>query len=131
MVAVLTFIPSFTTFVEHLHFQDSIVLIYLIPTFGAHRVLSLKTTLTMPHPSEGSHRAFDHKQPPTQVIPTTIEVAEQPTSDNNPDIQPRQDNIITTTARTNQNDGGVSYNPSSPRTPPPQVINKKQKQETT
>jgi hypothetical protein len=43
-------------------------------------------TLIMPHPSKGPHLAFDHKQPPTQTINTTTEDIEKLTSDANPRI---------------------------------------------
>jgi hypothetical protein len=81
----------------------------------------------MPHPSEALHQAFDHNQPSTQPIPIIIEAIDQPIHANNLDTQLQQANISTTTARTNQNGGGVSYSQSSPRAPPSQVINKDKK----
>jgi hypothetical protein len=80
----------------------------------------------MPHPSEGPHHAFDRNQPPTQATPITIKVAKQPIPINNSAIQLRQTNISITTAMTNQNDESIMYNQSSPRVPPPQIVNSEQ-----
>jgi hypothetical protein len=46
IVVVPSYVPLLTTFVSHL--CDLIALGYLVSTFDDHRVLSLKTTLTMP-----------------------------------------------------------------------------------
>jgi hypothetical protein len=77
---------------------------HLTPTFGTHRSSSSKRTLTMPHPSEGSHHAFDRNQPPTQA------------------------NISITTAKNYQNDKDIIYIQSSPRVAPPQITCGEQKQ---
>jgi hypothetical protein len=82
------------------HVQDRVAIIYLIPTFGGHHVLSPKTILTMPlrrisqhlHPDEGLPRASNKNQPPfqqpsTQRLPTITEAAEHPTFDNIPEAQ--------------------------------------------
>jgi hypothetical protein len=66
---------------------------YVVPTFGAYRVLSPKTTLVMPtrrasqhlHPDEGLPQITDQilsHQPSTQVLPTIAKTSEQPTLDN-------------------------------------------------
>jgi hypothetical protein len=93
----------------------------VMPTFGAHRGSSLRTTLTMPHPSKGSHRALDDRKPPTQVATA---------SGINPNIQPKQSNTPFTAATTDQNSRGARHIQASPRAPPPHIINKERKQAT-
>jgi hypothetical protein len=112
---------------------------YLVPTFGAHRGPSLKTTLAMSprrtsqrfHQDEGLPQASDQNQisfhqPPTQVLPTIAEAAEHPTFDIL-EIQLQQANMSNTTAGSSQNDGGTSStqtnggdsHQSPPRAPSP------------
>jgi hypothetical protein len=104
IVSILLSIPSPIT----QHVWDTMTLSPLVPTLGTHHVLSLKTTLTMPHPSEGLHHAFDPNQPPTQAIHITIKATKQPTPNNNSTIQLRQASISITMARTNQNDEAIT-----------------------
>jgi hypothetical protein len=81
------------------HVQDQAAFVYLIPTFGAHHVRSLKTTLTMRmrrvsqhlHPNEGLLQTSDQNQPPlqqpsTETLPTINEATEL-TFDNIPEVQ--------------------------------------------
>jgi hypothetical protein len=84
----------FPTFVWYLHVWDSIALGYLVPTFGAHRVLSQRQP------------PFD--QPPTQTLPTITEAAEHLAFDNIPEVQLQQANVSTTATGTNQNGRGAS-----------------------
>jgi hypothetical protein len=79
---------------SHLHITTSVVFGYLDSIFGAHRVLGLKTNLTMPprrvsqylHLDEGLPQTSDQNQPlfqqsSTQTLPTTTEATENPTFD--------------------------------------------------
>jgi hypothetical protein len=92
---------------------------YLIPTFVAHRVLCLKTTMTMPprrtsqrlHPNEGSTQTSDQNQthhPSTQDLPTIAEGAEHLTFDTIPQVQLQPANMATTAAGSSQNGGAAS-----------------------
>jgi hypothetical protein len=81
------------------HVRDLAALDYWIPTFGAHRVPSLKTTLKMPprtnqclHPDEGTPQASDQNQlsfqkPPTQTLPTITEASEDQAFDSILELQ--------------------------------------------
>jgi hypothetical protein len=105
----------------YLHVSGSIASGYLVPTFGVHRVLSPKTTLTMPprrssqrlHVDDGLPQTFDQNQipfqhPPNQALPTITEAIEHPTFNNIPEIQLQHDNMSTTAADSDQNGGGTS-----------------------
>jgi hypothetical protein len=92
---------------------------YLIPIFGAHRVESLKVTLTMPpgrtsqclHPDEGSTQTSDQNQthhPSTQALPTIVEGAEHLTFDTIPQVKLQPANMSTTTVGFNQNGKAAS-----------------------
>jgi hypothetical protein len=120
-----------------LHFfrvWDRVALGYLIPTFGAHRILSPKATLMIPsrrisqrlHPDEGLPQASDQNQPPfqqpsTQTLPTITKAAEHPTFDNILEAQPQHANMSTTTADTSQTGGGDQHLNTNP--PPPLQVN--------
>jgi hypothetical protein len=106
---------------------------YLAPTFGAHRVLSSETTLTMPprrvsqrlYPDEGLLQTSDQNQPPLQQPPTqtlpTITEATEPTFNNIPEVQLQQAIISTTAAVTSQGNGGDQHLNTNPLSPPSQV----------
>jgi hypothetical protein len=127
--------PSLVNLPLHLScVRGQVALGYLIPTFAAHRVLSSKTTPTMPsrrvsqrlHPDEGLPQTSDKNQPPfeqpsTQTVPTMTEVAEHSTFDNIPKVQLQQANMSTTTVDTSQGDGGDQHLNTNPPPPPSQV----------
>jgi hypothetical protein len=113
-------------FVAHLRSSPrvrySIALDYLIPTFGAHRVLSSKTTLIMSprrvsqhlHPDEGLLETSPQNRPPlhhpsTQILSTITEGSRHSTFDDIPEVQLHQpaNNMSTTTVASSQNGGGV------------------------
>jgi hypothetical protein len=108
----------------------------LISIFGVQRVLSPKTTLTIPpkrvsqrlHPDEGLPQTSDQnqipfKQPSTQTLPTITEVVENLTFGNIPEIQLQQVNISTTVAGTSQSGGGDHHLNANPPPPPPSQVN--------
>jgi hypothetical protein len=90
-------------------------------TFGAHRALSSKTTLTMSpkrmsqrlHPNEGPPQESTNNpsfyQPPTQNLPTIAEDHEHPTFRDIPEVQLHQLAHISTTATgPSKNSGAAS-----------------------
>jgi hypothetical protein len=108
----------------------------LISIFGVQRVLSPKTTLTIPpkrvsqrlHPDEGLPQTSDQnqipfQQPSTQTLPTITEAAENLTFGNIPEIQLQQVNISTTVAGTSQSGGGDHHLNANPPPPPPSQVN--------
>jgi hypothetical protein len=126
---------SFDNLPSHLpRVWGQVALSYLIPTFGTHRVLSPKTTLTMPprrvsqylHPDEGLPQTSNQnqpsfQQPSTQTLSTITEAVEHPTFDNNPEVQLLQANMSTTTASTSQGNGCEQHLNTNPPLPPLQV----------
>jgi hypothetical protein len=113
--------------------QGQAVFGYLIPIFGAHRGLSLKTTLTLPprrvsqclHPDEGLPQISDQNQPPLQQPSTQtlliITEAAEPTYDNILEVQLQQTTMSTTAIVTTQGSGGNQHLNTNPLPPLSQV----------
>jgi hypothetical protein len=113
------FISTFTPFPR---VWDQIAFSHLIPTFGTHRVLSMKITWTMPprrtsqrlHPNEAlrqnlaeNHQTIPH--PSTQTLSTIPKGPGPSTLGNIPKVQPHQlANMSTTVPNSSQNNGGAS-----------------------
>jgi hypothetical protein len=99
---------------------DQVAFGYPIPRFGSHRVLSPKTTLTMPNkrscqrlnPDEGLPQASDQNKLPfhqqsNQTLSTIAEESEHPTFSDIPELQLHQPATMSTTATgSSQNDIG-------------------------
>jgi hypothetical protein len=115
------------------HVQDQATFGYLIPIFGVHLVLSLKTILMMPprtisqylHPDEGLLETSDQNQPPlqhpsTKALPTITKVVEL-TFDNIPEVQLQQTTMSTTAVVTSQGNEGDLHLNTNPHPPPSQV----------
>jgi hypothetical protein len=91
-------------------------------TFGAHRVLSPKTTLMMPprrchqwlNPDEGLPEGSDQNQLPfhqssNQTLSTIVKGSKHPSFSDIPEIQPHQPaTMSTTTSGFSQNGGGTN-----------------------
>jgi hypothetical protein len=114
-------LPDLRTFPPHLRVWGPIPSSYLVLIFGAHRVLSPKTTLMIPHRrtsqrlhlDQGLPQTSDQNQilfhhPPTQALSTIIDATKHPTFDNIPEIQLQPANMSTTAAGSNQNGRGAS-----------------------
>jgi hypothetical protein len=113
--------------------RDQAAFSYLILIFGAHRVLSSKTTLMMPqrrvnqhlHPYEGLVETSDQNVPPlqqlsTQTIPTITEAVEL-TFHNILEVQLQQATMPTTTVVTSQGNRGDQHLNTNPPPPSSQV----------
>jgi hypothetical protein len=95
-----------------------IALGYLVPTFGFHRVLSSKMTLTMPsrrfsqrlHPDEDLPQTSTQNHAPTQILSTIAEGPENPSFSDIPEVQLHQpaNNMSTIAVGSSQNNGGTS-----------------------
>jgi hypothetical protein len=90
-----------------------------IPTFGAHRVLSSKTTLTMPprrfyqrlHSEEAPPQEPNNHRPlhqPTQTLSTIDKVLEHPTLENIPEVELHQPTHPSTSAAGPSQANGVA-----------------------
>jgi hypothetical protein len=113
--------PSLPTF-AFFHVRDRVALSYLIPIFGAHCVLSPKTTLMMLprrtsqclHPDEDSSQTSDQNKthhPSTKALPTIAKGVEPLTFDTIPQVQPQPANMPTTAAGSSQNELPVPPKP--------------------
>jgi hypothetical protein len=89
----------------------------LIPTFGAHSVISPKATLPPRqtsqrlHLDEGSTQTYHQNQthhPSTQALPTITEGAEYPSFDTILQVQLQPTNMPTTIVGSSQNGGAAS-----------------------
>jgi hypothetical protein len=109
--------PTFTLFPG---VRDQVALGYLIPTFGAHRGLSPKTTPVMPprrqsqclHPDKALPKPLPKSNQwstPTQTLSIIVEGSEHPTFGDIPKLQLRQSATMSTTiGGSSQNGGGAS-----------------------
>jgi hypothetical protein len=117
VITIFVCSPHLCIPISHLCIRDSIALGYLVPTFGAHHVLSSKTTLTMPprrfsqrlHPDEDLHQTSTQNQVSTHTLSTIAEGSEHPAFGDIPEVHLHQPaNMSTTAVASSQNGRGAS-----------------------